>query len=59
MTYRGKLFKSCECAYKMSALEYAKTVLIGGLRDPALSFELDIGFKSIKIPSNIYMIFAP
>lgn len=59
MTYSGKLFKSCECAYQMSALKYAKTVLTGELRDPALSVESDVGCKSIKYLQIIYMIFAP
>ena len=52
MTYRGELSNYCEYADKMSALEYVNKVLRGGLRDPALSFELDIGFKFIKIPSS-------
>ena len=51
-TYRGELSNYCEYADKMSALEYVNEVLRGGLRDPALSFELDIGFKFIKIPSS-------
>ena len=51
-TYRGELSNYCEYADKMSALEYVNEVLRGGLRDPALPFELDIGFKLIKIPSH-------
>ena len=49
MTYSGESSNYCEYADKMSALEYVNKVLRGGLRDPALSFELDIGFKFIKI----------
>jgi hypothetical protein len=36
----------------MSALEYAQRVIKGELRDPVLSFELDNGFKFIKIIPN-------
>ena len=45
MTYGGELFNYCEYAYKMSTLEYVNKVLRSGLRDPALSFELDIGLS--------------
>lgn len=45
----GRLFNYCEYADKMSALEYAKNVIRGELHDPVLSFELDNGFKFIKI----------
>jgi GNAT superfamily N-acetyltransferase len=45
----GRLFNYSEYADKMSALEYAQRVIKGELRDPVLSFELDNGFKFIKI----------
>jgi ribosomal protein S18 acetylase RimI-like enzyme len=48
----GRLFNYCEYADKMSAFEYADKVLRGELRDPVLSFELDNGFKFIKILPN-------
>ena len=48
----GRLFNYCEYADKMSALEYARRVIKGELRDPVLSFELDNGFKCIKILPN-------
>jgi ribosomal protein S18 acetylase RimI-like enzyme len=48
----GRLFNYCEYAAKMSALEYAQRVLKGELRDPVLSFELENGFKFVKILPN-------
>jgi ribosomal protein S18 acetylase RimI-like enzyme len=48
----GRLFNYCEYADRMSALEYAQKVIRGELRDPVLSFELDNGFKFIKILPN-------
>jgi GNAT superfamily N-acetyltransferase len=45
----GRLFNYSEYSDKMSALEYAQRVIKGELRDPVLSFELDNGFKFIKI----------
>jgi hypothetical protein len=45
----GRLFNYCEYAGKMSALGYAEKVIRRELRDPVLSFELDNGFKFIKI----------
>ncbi len=48
----GRLFNYCEYANKMSALEYAQRVIRGELRDPVLSFELDNGFKFVKILTN-------
>ena len=48
----GRLFNYCEYADRMSALEYAQRVIKGELRDPVLSFELDNGFKFIKILPN-------
>jgi ribosomal protein S18 acetylase RimI-like enzyme len=48
----GRLFNYCEYADKMSAFEYAQKVIIGGFRDPVLSFELDNGFKFINILPN-------
>jgi len=48
----GRLFNYCEYADKMSALEYGEKVIKGDLRDLVLSFELENGFKFIKILSN-------
>lgn len=48
----GRLFNYCDYADKMSALEYAQKVIRGELKDPVLSFELDNGFKFIKILNN-------
>jgi ribosomal protein S18 acetylase RimI-like enzyme len=48
----GRLFNYCEYADKMSASEYAQKVIRGEFRDPVLSFELDNGFKFIKILPN-------
>jgi GNAT superfamily N-acetyltransferase len=48
----GRLFNYSEYSDKMSALEYAQRVIKGELRDPVLSFELDNGFKFIKILPN-------
>ncbi len=48
----GRLFNYCDYADKISVLEYAEKVIRGELRDPVLSFELDNGFKFIKILPN-------
>ena len=48
----GRLFNYCEYADKMFPLEYAQKVIRAELRDPVLSFELENGFKFIKILSN-------
>ena len=48
----GRLFNYCDYADKMSAVEYAEKVIRGEFRDPVLSFELDNGFKFIKILPN-------
>jgi ribosomal protein S18 acetylase RimI-like enzyme len=48
----GRLFNYCEYADKMSALEYAHKVREGKIHDPVPSFELDNGFKFIKILAN-------
>src|SRR4029079_15134557 len=48
----GRLFNYCEYANKMTALEYAQRVIKEEFRDPVLSFELDNGFKFIKILPN-------
>ena len=48
----GRLFNYCEHADNMSALEYAEKVIKGELRDLVLSFELENGFKFIKILPN-------
>ena len=48
----GRLFNYCDYADKMSAVEYAHRVINGEFKDPVLSFELENGFKFIKILSN-------
>ncbi|MGA7370394.1 MAG: GNAT family N-acetyltransferase [Nitrososphaeraceae archaeon] len=48
----GRLFNYCDFANEMSALEYAQEVVKGELHDPVLSFELDNGFRFIKILSD-------
>ena len=45
----GRLFNYCNYADKMSAVEYAHKVMNGEFKDPVLSFELENGFKFIKI----------
>ena len=45
----GRLFNYQDYADKMSAFEYANNVINGELHDPVLSFELDNGFKFIKV----------
>ena len=48
----GRLYNYCEQASRMSALQYANEVVAGKMHDPVLSFELDNGFRFIKILSN-------
>ena len=48
----GRLLNYHDHANKMSASEYAHRVINGELHDPVLSFELDNGFKFIKILPN-------
>jgi ribosomal protein S18 acetylase RimI-like enzyme len=48
----GRLFNYSEYAGRMSPSEYANKVLKRELKDPVLSFELDNGFKFIKILPN-------
>ena len=48
----GRLYNYREHADKMSAIEYPQLVLEGRMHDPVLSFELDNGFKFIKILPN-------
>ena len=48
----GRLFNYRDYADKMSASEYANKVISGELHDPVLSFELENGFKFIKILPN-------
>jgi ribosomal protein S18 acetylase RimI-like enzyme len=48
----GRLFNYCEYAEKMSAQEYAQKVVKGELKDPVLSFQLNNGFRFIKILPN-------
>ena len=48
----GRLYNYCEHAGIMSPLEYAHEVVAGRIHDPVSSFELDNGFKFIKILPN-------
>lgn len=48
----GRLFNYSEYADRMTPLEYAIKVIAGELKDPVLSFELDNGFRFIKILPN-------
>jgi GNAT superfamily N-acetyltransferase len=48
----GRLFNYCEYAKEMSAQEYAEKVVKGKLKDLVLSFQLDNGFRFIKILPN-------
>jgi ribosomal protein S18 acetylase RimI-like enzyme len=48
----GRLFNYTEHADRMSPYEYAKKVMKGELKDPVFTFELDIGFRFIKILPN-------
>jgi ribosomal protein S18 acetylase RimI-like enzyme len=48
----GRLFNYSEYADKMSPSDYASKVIKGELKDPVLSFELDNGFRFIKILPN-------
>ena len=48
----GRLFNYSEYADKISPSEYANKVIAGELKDPVLSFELDNGFRFIKILPN-------
>lgn len=48
----GRLFNYCDHAANTTALEYAQCVIKRELRDPVLSFELENGFRFIKILPN-------
>jgi ribosomal protein S18 acetylase RimI-like enzyme len=48
----GRLFNYTEHADRMSTYEYAGKVMEGELKDPVLTFELDIGFRFVKILPN-------
>ena len=48
----GRLYNYCEYAQQMSAQEYAEKVVRGELKDLVLSFQLNNGFKFIKILPN-------
>ena len=51
----GRLLDYCKYADKMSAMEYAQNVIKGKLKDQVLSFQLNNGFRFIKIlPNYIY-----
>jgi hypothetical protein len=52
MVAGGRLFNYSEYADSMSPYEYARKVVKGELKDPVLSFELDNGFRFIKILPN-------
>ena len=48
----ARLFNYCEPASKLARLELAEKVINGEIHDPVLSFEVDNGFKIIKILPN-------
>ena len=48
----GRLFNYVEHADKLSPYEYVEKVMKGELKDPVLTFELDIGFRLVKILAN-------
>ena len=48
----GRLFNYCDHAVKMSPYEYVGKVMKGELKDPVLTFELNIGFRLVKILTN-------
>jgi ribosomal protein S18 acetylase RimI-like enzyme len=48
----GRLFNYTEYADRMSPYEYTEKVMKGELKDLVLTFELDIGFKFVKILPN-------
>ncbi|MGH9997255.1 MAG: GNAT family N-acetyltransferase [Nitrososphaeraceae archaeon] len=48
----GRLFNYTEHANKLSVYEYAEKVMKRELRDLVLTFELDIGFRAVKILPN-------
>jgi hypothetical protein len=48
----GRLFNYTEYADRISPYEYADKVMKGELKDPVLSFELDNGFRFVKILPN-------
>jgi ribosomal protein S18 acetylase RimI-like enzyme len=50
----GRLFNYTEYADRMSPYEYADNVIKGKLKDPVLSFELDNGFRFVKILPNYF-----
>ena len=48
----GRLFNYCDHAVKMSPYEYVGKAMKGELKDPVLTFELNIGFRFVKILTN-------
>ena len=48
----ARLFNYCEPASKLARLEFAEKVIKGEIHDPVLSFDVDNGFKIIKILPN-------
>jgi len=48
----GRLYDYYKFARIMSADEYAKKVMKGELKDPVFTFQLDIGFRFVKILPN-------
>jgi Sortase and related acyltransferases len=50
----GRLFNYSEYANRISPYEYVEKVMKGKLRDPVLSFELDNGFRFVKLLPNYF-----
>jgi ribosomal protein S18 acetylase RimI-like enzyme len=48
----GRLFNYTEHSDRMSPYEYAEKVMKGELKDPVFTFQLDIGFRFVKILPN-------
>ena len=48
----ARLFNYCEPASKLARLEFAEKVIKGEIHDPILSFDVDNGFKILKILPN-------
>jgi hypothetical protein len=48
----GRLFNYIEYADRMSPSEYVGKVMKRVLKDPVLTFELNIGFRFVKILTN-------
>ena len=48
----GRLFNYTEHSDRMSPYEYAEKVMKGELKDPVFTFQLDVGFRFVKILPN-------